>query len=185
MDKGIRSGVDFEFNRLLPQWREMGGRLPGSNFRHAVVAWAVENYEVTWSSGCTHYNHSLQAAKVSRPELCEGLGRAEDKKGGRKTNASKLAAALVAVEAATAGTAADTSEQFQEWVAAVAGAIPETVIDAAATGEVEDTAITVPQTYTVTRVKDGAVVAEGLVLAAAEAMLARAAAGKKAKLVYA
>ena len=41
------------------------------------------------------------------------------------------------------------------------------------------------KTYTVTRVKDGAVVAEGLLLADAESLVAKAAAAKKAKLAYA
>ena len=41
------------------------------------------------------------------------------------------------------------------------------------------------KTYTVTRVKDGVVVAEGLLLTDAEALVAKAVSAKKAKLAYA
>ena len=36
------------------------------------------------TSAATHYNHSFQKCREANPELVAGLGRAEDKKGGRK-----------------------------------------------------------------------------------------------------
>lgn len=187
MDKGIRTGVNFEFNRLLPTWKEMGGKLPGSNFRHAVVAWAVENYGVTWSSGCTHYNHSLIEAKKLRPELCEGLGRPEGKKGGRKSNASKVANAVTLLlgytPAAEVGSVEFIDQQFVDQTPSTLLSVG--VKEHTSTHTVVTNPIPEAKTFTVTRSKDGVVVAEGLVLADAEALVAKAKAAKKATLVFA
>ncbi len=189
MDKGIRSGVNFEFNRLLPQWKTMGGKLPGSNFRHAVVAWAVENYGVTWSSGCTHYNHALIEAKKAFPELTEGLGRPEGKKGGRKKKSVAQAVTLLLgyTPAATAFEPVQfIDEQYEAALMAVAGSIPAVdAVDQVPNGSDEVVAEEAPKTYTVTRAKDGAVIVSGITLTEAEELVAKAAAQKKAKLVYA
>ena len=81
MDKGIRSGVNFKFNEMLPQLATIGGKA----FRKEILYWAVENYDITIASACTHYNHSFQNAKKATPELVKGLGRPDDKNnGGRK-----------------------------------------------------------------------------------------------------
>jgi hypothetical protein len=87
MDKGIRSGVNFEFNRLLPQLGALGSKL----FRKSVLEWTVEQYGCTWSAACTHYNFAkTEAAKVV-PEQLAGLGRAPDKNnGGRKKKDSEF-----------------------------------------------------------------------------------------------
>ncbi len=93
MDKGIRPACNAKFAELLPQRNEIGN----TAFRKAVMAYICEEYSISVASAATHYNHSFKAMKVSNPELVEGLGRAEDKKGGRKP---KVAAVVGAPEEA-------------------------------------------------------------------------------------
>lgn len=93
MDKGIRQGVNHKFNNTLPQLATMGN----TAFRKEVMFYAMEEYGTTLAAAATHYNHAkIEAAKV--PELAAfmvGLGRAEDKKGGRKPKAKVVAEAEV------------------------------------------------------------------------------------------
>lgn len=82
MDKGIRVNVNAKFVELLPQRAELGN----TAFRAAVIRYAMDEFDITLASAATHYNHAFKEAKKV-PELAEtleGLGRAEDKKGGRK-----------------------------------------------------------------------------------------------------
>jgi hypothetical protein len=81
-DKGIRVNVNYKFKELLPQRAELGNK----RFRAEVIGYAMEEFGISISSAATHYNHAFIEAK-KLPELAEalvGLGRAEDKKGGRK-----------------------------------------------------------------------------------------------------
>jgi len=136
-DKGIRVNVNHKFVELLPQRAEIGN----TRFRAEVIAYAMEEFGITLASAATHYNHAkIEAAKV--PELAaqmEGLGRAEDKKGGRKP---KVAATTEVV------------------------------------AEVQQTE------FTVCKKSDGTVVAEKLSFEDATALVAKAAAAKKAKLYW-
>lgn len=92
MDKGIRAGVNFKFNEMLPQLATLGGKA----FRRQILDWTVEQYGVTMASASTHYNHSFHAAKTATPEAVAGLGRTPEKNnGGRK---KKDAAAVVVVD---------------------------------------------------------------------------------------
>ena len=97
MDKGIRPAVNRKFVELLPQRAELGN----TRFRAEVIAFAMDDYGITLASAATHYNHAFKVAKAI-PELAatlEGLGRAEDKKGGRKPKARiELPVAEAAVE---------------------------------------------------------------------------------------
>lgn len=78
MDKGIRAGVNFKFNEMLPQLATIGGKA----FRRQILDWTVEQYGVTMASASTHYNHSKHAADAA---TIAGLGRAPEKNnGGRK-----------------------------------------------------------------------------------------------------
>lgn len=184
MDKGIRSGVGHKFNELLPQWKVMGGKLPGSNFRKAVVEWTVECYEISWASACTAYNTALIEARKATPELCEGLGRPEGKKGGRKKKVAQVQGPvlLLGYTPKDFPSVEFIDDQFQEALAAVAGSIPEVgVVDQVPSAADEE----VEQTYTVTRAKDGVVIVAGVTLAKAEELVSKAAAQKKAKLVFA
>ena len=90
-DKGIRINVNHKFVELLGTRAESGN----TRFRANVIGYAMEEFGITLASAATHYNHAFKEAKKV-PELAEalaGLGRAEDKKGGRKPKA-KVAAVV-------------------------------------------------------------------------------------------
>ena len=85
MDKGIRPAVNRKFVEMLPQRAEIGN----TAFRKNIIAFAMDEFGITLASAATHYNHAFkEAKKVAElaPQL-EGLGRPEDKKGGRKPKA--------------------------------------------------------------------------------------------------
>lgn len=79
-DKGIRIACNRKFAELLPQRAELGN----TGFRKAVMAYIMEEFDISIASAATHYNHSFKKCKAENPELVKGLGRPEDKKGGRK-----------------------------------------------------------------------------------------------------
>ena len=83
MTLGIREFTNQLFISTLPELAALGN----TEFRRSVMAQTCAAFEgVSIASAATHYNHAkTEAAKV--PELAAlmvGLGRAEDKKGGRK-----------------------------------------------------------------------------------------------------
>ena len=82
MDKGIRPFCCAKFNELLPT--RVNTREGNIAFRKSVMADVMEAFGIGVASASTHYNYAFQQVKKSNPELVEGLGRAEDKKGGRK-----------------------------------------------------------------------------------------------------
>ena len=139
-DKGIRINVNHKFVELLLRRAELGN----TRFRAEVIGYAMEEFGITLASAATHYNHAFKEAK-KRPELAEsllGLGRPEDKKGGRKPKVKVVAT----VEADVA--------------------------------EVQQTI------FTVKRKSDGTVIADNLSFENARALIAKAAAAKKAKLYF-
>ena len=92
-DKGIRVNVNHKFVELLSERATTGN----TRFRANVIGYAMEEFGITLASAATHYNHAFKEAK-KLPELAEllqGLGRPEDKKGGRKPKA-KVAAVVEA-----------------------------------------------------------------------------------------
>jgi hypothetical protein len=94
-DKGIRVNVNHKFVELLAERATTGN----TRFRANVIGYAMEEFGITLASAATHYNHAFKEAKKV-PELAEllaGLGRAEDKKGGRKPKAKMEAAVAEAV----------------------------------------------------------------------------------------
>ena len=94
-DRGIRINVNHKFVELLSERATTGN----TRFRANVIGYAMEEFGITLASAATHYNHAFKEAKKV-PELAEllaGLGRAEDKKGGRKPKAK-----IAAVEAEAA-----------------------------------------------------------------------------------
>lgn len=95
-DLGIRLNVDRKFIDLLPQRLTLGN----TRFRAEVIGYAMESFGVTLASAATHYNHAkIEAAKVpEHAALMEGLGRAEDKKGGRKPKVKAVVEATVVEE---------------------------------------------------------------------------------------
>lgn len=80
MTRGIRQFTNETFNNTLPQLPELGAIA----FRREVMAQVMMAFEISVASAATHYNHSLKQAKLNNPEAVATLGRAEDKKGGRK-----------------------------------------------------------------------------------------------------
>ncbi len=158
MDKGIRAGVNFKFNEMLPQLKTLGGKA----FRRAVLDWTVEQYGCTMAAASTHYNHAFHAVRKATPELVEGLGRPEGKNnGGRK---KKEAAAKVVTPNAL----------LDNMLKAVVK--PAAAAEAAA--EVEQTV------FKVCKKSDGSVVAEGLTFEDAKALVEKAKAAKKATLYF-
>ena len=79
MSKGIRSAVNAKFVELL-HIRQSEGNL---FFRRAVMHFAMQQFDISVASAATHYNHAFKVAKAAAVPGIEGLGRAEDKKGGR------------------------------------------------------------------------------------------------------
>ena len=80
MTKGIRAFTNETFNNTLPQLGELGAIA----FRREVMAQVVCAFEISIASAATHYNHALKMAKANNAEAVAALGRADDKKGGRK-----------------------------------------------------------------------------------------------------
>jgi hypothetical protein len=88
MDKGIRPAAIVRFLAALPT--RVNTREGNTVFRKGIIASLEEDFGCTHAAGATHYNHAFISAKevaktdeVVRQQL-EGLGRPEDKKGGRK-----------------------------------------------------------------------------------------------------
>lgn len=82
MTQGIRSYTNTRFAKYLPQFQS--GELSGKDFRAKVMNGAVTKFAITVASAATHYNHALKMQRLADPKSVEGLGRPEDKKGGRK-----------------------------------------------------------------------------------------------------
>jgi len=80
MTQGIRAYTNNRFAFYLPQRAEIGN----TAFRAKVMNSVVTKFGISVASAATHYNHAFKAQKATDPASVEGLGRAEDKKGGRK-----------------------------------------------------------------------------------------------------
>lgn len=185
MDKGIRPYCNAKFVELNNLRNR--GELSNTAFRKSVMADCMEAFGITLASAATHYNHAFKTVKELNSELVSGLGRPEDKKGGRKPKAKVVAEAVTLLLGYTPSTVLGAVEFIdQQYV----DQTPSTLLSAGVKENTSThTVVTNPtpevKTYTVTRVKDGVVVAEGLVLSDAEALVAKAVSAKKAKLAYA
>lgn len=100
MDKGIRPFARNKFVELNELRRKgaapYDGKKANTLFRKDVIASLMEAFGITLASAATHYNDAFRFIKEQNAELVSGLGRPEDKKGGRKKK--------VVAEAAPAGT---------------------------------------------------------------------------------
>lgn len=167
MDKGIRSGVNWKFNEMLPKRAAIGNKA----FRKEILYWAVEEYGITIASACTHYNHSFQLCKKENPTAVEGLGRPPEKNnGGRKKKVAEVVVQgpVLLLGYTPAKAAVDLDVLLQ---APLVPLLPE-VRDAQQTE------------FKVCKKADGSVVAEGLSFEDATALVAKAAAAKKARLYW-
>jgi hypothetical protein len=178
MDKGIRPYCNAKFVELNNLRNR--GELTNTQFRKNVIADVMEQFGITLASAATHYNHAFKTVKELNSEIVSGLGRAEDKKGGRKPKAK-------AVETTDAPTMGDVL--LSNILAARAGNegddAPGTVLLSEGVKENTSThTVTVnpPATFSVRKVSDGTVVCSDLSLEAANALIEKAAKAKKAKL---
>ena len=80
MTQGIREFTNAQFAQHLPQLKELGN----TGFRAKVMGETITKFAITVASAATHYNHALKAQRLADPKSVAGLGRPEDKKGGRK-----------------------------------------------------------------------------------------------------
>lgn len=81
MTQGIRDYTNARFAKHLPKFQ--AGELTGAAFRKKVMEETVAKFGISVASAATHYNHALKTTRLATPEMVEGLGRPEDKKGGR------------------------------------------------------------------------------------------------------
>jgi hypothetical protein len=167
MDKGIRPYCNAKFVELNNLRNR--GELTNTQFRKNVIADVMEAFGITLASAATHYNHAFKNCKELNSELVSGLGRADDKKGGRKpkakvdANVNPILANMLAARNGNNGETAPAAEA-------------EVKQEAAA----EEAAVVI--TYSVRKVSDGTVVCSDLSLEAANALIAKAVTAKKAKL---
>lgn len=91
MSKGIRQAVNAKFmelaaKRIAGEFGDISTPLSTGNteFRRAVMQYAQDKFQISIPSAATAYNHARIKCSESNPELVAGLGRPEDKKGGRK-----------------------------------------------------------------------------------------------------
>jgi len=185
MDKGIRPYAVAAFIAQSPG--RVNTREGNTAFRKTLMAELMEQFDITLASAATHYNHAFISAKTTHPALVEGLGRAEDKKGGRKPKAKPEVAAVVAPvadEAVTIGelvfpevTGGDETPAAVITPAAAAVGLEEilaTQDEVVAAAEV--------QKYSVCKASDKTVVCNDLTLDEANALIEKATKAKKAKL---
>ena len=174
MSKGIRNYVNALFVELSPkriagEYGPIDNYLAAGNrlFRKDVKQRAELQFSITDASSSTAYNKAFQECKKNFPELVIGLGRPEDKKGGRK--------------AGSVNTVTPETPAAETPAAETPAAVVDTVVDTApVVAAVEPTAAAVK--IQVTRAKDGAVVAEVDTMEEAQALIDKAAKAKKAKL---
>ena len=152
-DKGIRPYTNAKFIELA-RTTQFGDRKVNAAFRANVIADVCEAFGISHASGATAYNNAfIEARKV--PELAEilkGLGRPEDKKGGRKPKAKPAEGGEVSTEVVNRD-----AEPVEEPVQTL---------------------------FTVKKKSDDTVIAENLSFEDATALVAKAAAAKKAKLYW-
>ena len=160
MDKGIRPYACKRFIELLPTRAGSTDRKVNTQFRKTITSDLMEQFACSLASAATHYNHAFikareLAATPGNEELAAqlvGLGRPEDKKGGRKKKVQGPAA-----------------EQTEETAPAPTPALPDAAEHAALR-------------YSVYRKKDDELVAQDLTRDQAEQLVEKARAAKKAAL---
>lgn len=161
MDKGIRPACNAKFLELLPTRADIGN----TAFRKNVMFYVMEEFGCTNPAAATHYNHAFQECKKATPELVIGLGRPEGKNnGGRKKKAVVVAEAVALLLGYTPEAATLLSEGIKENTSTQTVTVNPAV------------------TFTVRKKSDGTVIAMGLSQEAADTLVAKAKAAKKAAL---
>jgi len=177
MDKGIRPFAIAQFVALAPT--RVNDRAGNTAFRKNLMATLMDQFGITLASAATHYNHAFIEAKKTHPALCEGLGRPEDKKGGRKAKI-KVEATPAAETGLTVGEVLESNllSNGDEMTGSEEPAAAP--VEAAAPAPVEAAAPV--QKYSVCKSSDKTVVCGDLTLEEALALIEKAAKAKKAKL---
>lgn len=80
MIKGVKEFTRAKFMQMLPHRAEIGN----TAFRKAVYLAVMDEFGVSNASACTQYNNVFKEIRREHPEMVVGLGRAPDKKGGRR-----------------------------------------------------------------------------------------------------
>lgn len=186
MDKGIRPACNAKFLAELPS--RVNTREGNVAFRKNVMAAVMEDFGITLASAATHYNHAfINAKEVAKTDaviegLLVGLGRPEDKKGGRKPKAKPEAAAVVDTPAATSDVPdSNLISNGDEMTGAtlISEGVKENTSEQTVTVNPEAPAVVL---HDVRKKSDGTVVASGLTLEAANELIAKAKQAKKASL---
>ena len=112
-DKGIRPYCNRKFVELNEQRRR--GLIGNTAFRKSVMCDIMEQFGITLASAATHYNHAFKLVKDLNNELVDGLGRAEDKKGGRKPKVKVEVVATAEVEVVVADELVPEGNEQQEF----------------------------------------------------------------------
>ena len=175
MDKGIRPACNAKFLELLPT--RVNTREGNCAFRKNVMASVMEDFGITLASAATHYNHAFKhAVSLNTPGL-DGLGRPEDKKGGRKPKAKPDAVAATPPNFFPVGGFL-VSQGIKENTSTHTVTVNPPAGDDLTPEGGEQTV------FAVRKKADDSTVAEGLSFADAKALVERAAAQKKAKLYW-
>ena len=114
MTKGIRAFVNTTFNNTLPKLTELGNIA----FRREVMNAAIMEFGISVASAATHYNHAFKEAKETNAAAVATLGRAEDKKGGRKPTLFTVIKVKDSSVVATGLTRADAEAMIEKAVTA-------------------------------------------------------------------
>lgn len=181
MDKGIRPYCNAKFVELNNLRNR--GELTNTQFRKNVIADVMQQFGITLASAATHYNHAFKTVKALNSELVSGLGRAEDKKGGRKPKAKAVA---VTPDSTTVGDVLQSNllGNGDEMTGMAETPVTATLLSEGIKENTSTHTVTVnpPATFSVRKVSDGTVVCSDLSLEAANALIEKAARAKKAKL---
>jgi hypothetical protein len=212
-DKGVRLFVNAKFVEMLPT--RINTRAGNTAFRKTVMCAAMEECSITLAAASTHYNHAFICARLPHdhkdslqvdPALLEGLGRPEDKKGGRKPKvkaevvvpttpepAASTEALLLGYNGVTTETTvqAETLPDFQDVQEAFAQQAEQVAEAAAAQLEAAESAMAVvvetmlentPALFNVLAKKSGALVQASVTEEVARNMITAADRAKKQKL---
>lgn len=79
--KGIRAYTVSRFSAHLAAF--LAAELSARDFRRKVCDEVSKKFDISLNAAGAHYNYALKTIKSIDPESVAGLGRAEDKKGGR------------------------------------------------------------------------------------------------------
>jgi hypothetical protein len=182
MDKGIRPACNAKFMELLPQRAELGN----TRFRKTVMSFLMDEFGCTNPSAATHYNHSFQKCKKENPELVVGLGRPDGKNNGGRKKKAEAAGDVAPVNFFPCGgfvlLPAPTGTLISQGVKENTSTQTVTVNPPAGDDLTPD--VETQTVFAVRKKADDSMIAEGLSFEAAQALVAKAAAAKKAKLYF-